>query len=192
MCASNLQQFTQKGEVVLIDSMSKSRPTRLLILQIAEVFQVTMDSEYLRVKQLNVQQQEGVVDCGLFAIAFAAQMCYKRNPSLAIFDQSKMRKHLFDSIIKGEITPFPQQSQLPLSLRPLPLFSCPIFSFKVYCYCRLTDDYDTDMIQCIECDKWLHFACVGVLPPVDHNLTWKCPECRGLPCTIRGKPLEFT
>ena len=56
MCASNLQQFTQKGEVVLIDSMSKSRPTRLLILQIAEVFQVTMDSEYLRVKQLNVQQ----------------------------------------------------------------------------------------------------------------------------------------
>ena len=66
------------------------KANKILILQIAKVFKVTMDSEYLRVKQLNVEQQEGVVDCGLFAIAFAVQMCYKRNPTLAVFDQKNI------------------------------------------------------------------------------------------------------
>ena len=52
--------------------------------------------------------QEGGVDCGLFAIAYAVELAYGEDPSGIIYDQASMRTHLTDSLVSGSITPFPR------------------------------------------------------------------------------------
>lgn len=53
-----------------------------------------------------VQKQTGSRDCGLFAIAFALELCSGNNPSERTFDQSKMRSHLIKCFETGHIEPF--------------------------------------------------------------------------------------
>ena len=48
----------------------------------------------LQVEVVPVQQQEGVNDCGLFAIAFAMEECLGRKSESAEFDQLLMREHM--------------------------------------------------------------------------------------------------
>ncbi|XP_058456764.1 uncharacterized protein LOC131434135 [Malaya genurostris] len=43
--------------------------------------------------------------------------------------------------------------------------------------CKTCDGPDTDdMVQCDECDKWYHFACVGVTKEIE-NQSWSCLKC---------------
>lgn len=46
------------------------------------------------------------------------------------------------------------------------------------CMCQVCDDPDTTaMVQCDACDKWSHFACVGVSQDVE-NQSWVCQKCQ--------------
>ena len=51
-------------------------------------------SKEIMINYVNVQQQSGGSDCGLFAIAFATCLCESQNPSLVYFCQKQMRSHL--------------------------------------------------------------------------------------------------
>jgi len=46
----------------------------------------------------------------------------------------------------------------------------------VACICNVTYDDGAFMLQCDECHKWLHGACVGVLP-CNVPATWLCDSC---------------
>ena len=57
-----------------------------------------------------MQQQEGTVDCGLFAIANAIEVCQGNNPEHVKFDQEKMRSHLLECLNNEQLTVFPKIS----------------------------------------------------------------------------------
>ena len=71
----------------------------------------------ITVQYASVQYQKGSQDCGLFAIAFACEICFGKDPSSVTFVQSTMRQHLIEGLEQGNILPFPsavrrQRSQM--------------------------------------------------------------------------------
>ena len=177
------------GVVELMDSLGNFMPLgRMTLLQIAKIFKGDTDTQYLKLKVLPVQQQQGVLDCGLFSIAFATEVCSQMNPVKSVFNQKLMRKHLIQCLVAGVICPFPQRTDLsPLTELPRP--TCRMLNIKLYCHCLMPDNYDTKMILCDRCKKWYHYSCVGIH---SKNLpkTWKCSRCTGKDVIV-GVPFEF-
>ena len=119
-------------------------------------------------KFVNTQMQNGAVDCGLFAIAFATAIAFGYKPELLSFDQNKMRKHLLSCLTSGEIRMFPEKEK-----RQRKSIIKNIQKIKVYCYCRLPKQ--GEMIQCHHCKEWFHLStCVHV---VDKKAEWLCNCC---------------
>jgi hypothetical protein len=58
-----------------------------------------------------VAQQEGFEDCGLFALAFATAICYKKDVSMMNFDQGSMREHYKTCINNQLATLFPVKDE---------------------------------------------------------------------------------
>ena len=52
------------------------------------------------------QTQQGGVDCGLFAFAFAYELADGNDPSDVSFDQGKMCQHLVQCLEKGRLEAF--------------------------------------------------------------------------------------
>ena len=60
------------------------------------------------VKVVSIQKQSaGSNNCGLFAIAVCMALLLKKNPTQLVFDETKMRPHLFECFTKSFITDFP-------------------------------------------------------------------------------------
>ena len=177
------------GVVELMDSLGSFMPLgRMTLLQIASIFKGP--SEYLKLRILPVQQQQGVLDCGLFAIAYATEVCARINPVQSVFNQKLMRKHLTQCLLAGVICPFPQRTDLsPLTELPRP--TCRLLSVKLYCYCLMPDNYDKNMILCDRCKKWYHYSCVGINKK-NIPKTWKCARCTGKDFKTTGVPTEFS
>ena len=55
----------------------------------------------------DVQQQEGKVDCGLFALAIAYELARQNNPSGCRFDQYAMRDHFRNMVATNNFVAFP-------------------------------------------------------------------------------------
>ena len=55
-----------------------------------------------------VGKQRGSVDCGLFAIAIAYELCRGNDPSNVVFQQEEMRRHLYNCFEQRHLTSFPQ------------------------------------------------------------------------------------
>ena len=77
--------------------------TECTLLQISKIYNsiVPPDESFLKIHKLPVQQQKGVLDCGLFAIAFALEICMGKNPQYILFEQTKMRQHLHSCLSEG-------------------------------------------------------------------------------------------
>jgi hypothetical protein len=58
---------------------------------------------------VNMQKQEGTVDCGLFAIATALELCHHNNPAKIKFRQDKMREHFQKCLEQKKLTQFPRE-----------------------------------------------------------------------------------
>ena len=82
---------------------------------------------------MNVQYQKGSQDCGLFAIAFACEICFGKDPSSVKFVQSTRRQHLIEGLEQGNILPFPSavRRQRAQVVRQE--------VFKIFCSCRMHD-----------------------------------------------------
>ena len=128
-----------------------------LELQVAKVYGIGQPN--LQIKKLSVQQQKGVLDCGVFAIAFAVEVCQGRSPYTASFDQSRMRKHLHTYLQQGVLSSFPKGLKCK---EAIPRPKCQLFTVKINCYCGMPDSYDANMIECEECKMWVHFSCAGM------------------------------
>ena len=104
----------------------------------------------------NVQQQVGVNDCGLFAIAFAVHAALGESVDRLTFDRSQMRNHLIKCFTKKKILPFPTFKSVCLEI---------IFFLDEnlnYTVCALCQKHNGDMIECDNCRKWLHFKCMNL------------------------------
>ena len=142
------------------------------VVQIAKLYS-SMDMSEMKLKVLSVQQKNGFVDCGLFSIAFAMEVCLGRKPQDAQFCEGKMRPHLVSCLSAGGMEPF---SRLPSSQESVPRPRGGILSVKLFCVCGLPAQFDTDMIACDIRDKWYHCSCVHV-NPVKVPGYWECPVC---------------
>ena len=57
---------------------------------------------------INVHQQQGSTDCGLFAIGFAIDLLSGNDVTTITYNQSEFRKHLIANFENGMLTPFPK------------------------------------------------------------------------------------
>ena len=63
----------------------------------------------LTLHHVPVQQQSGITDCGVFAVAFAYHAAIGDELKRIIFDQGQMRKHLLRCFEKKELSRFPHK-----------------------------------------------------------------------------------
>ena len=102
--------FHNEGKWLVFDSLNDEKYVKGLKGSINKIEQAVNPGIKSRVDvySLNMQQQSGFDDCGLFAIACAFELAISINPANIKFDQSKMRNHLAECINENIIKRFPQ------------------------------------------------------------------------------------
>ena len=169
ICTSRLSGYI----VQVMDSLGLFMALNLCtVLQIAKIYSVPKSQSVLHIHKIPVQQQQGTLDCGLFAIAFAVEVCFGRNPQCASFNQKIMREHLYTCLTQGVLTSFPKISDSEALPRPSPV----VHKIHLYCVCHMPEEYDESMISCDICQEWFHMTCVRVdatKPPQQ----WTCQYC---------------
>ena len=87
---------------------------------------ILLDSQSHIKKELNiiectietVQIQSEAKLCGLYSIAFAFDLCSGIDPATQIYDESKMREHLFQCLSQKQFTEFPKNNVSILNTNP--------------------------------------------------------------------------
>ena len=161
----------QEGEIYVFDSLPPA-PTAHLVNQIAALLATQKSS--IQVKYVDTTMQCGSMDCGLFAIAFAAALANGDLPGGLQCIQSKMRAHLLHCFETQCVTPFPISRKRRRAQRVK--FQS---STEVYCSCRMPQQAGCTMIQCFRCREWYHVnSCVDVPIAAYHTATkWFCTKC---------------
>ena len=125
-------------------------------------------AERLFVDVMNIQQQKGGSDCGLFAIANATALCH-----CIVWKQSEMRKNLHYCITQGQLDLFPRDIIVHAKEGRTKLQH----NIPLYCHCRQPDT-NKAMIQCGTCKKWYHPECENkVNIPVNNITEMVCSRC---------------
>eukprot|EP00112_Aurelia_sp_Birch-Aquarium-sp1_P003936 Seg1446.6 transcript_id=Seg1446.6/GoldUCD/mRNA.D3Y31 product="hypothetical protein" protein_id=Seg1446.6/GoldUCD/D3Y31 len=100
----------------------------------------------------DVQLQTDFSSCGLFAIAFATELCFRQDPRKVIFDNTAMRNHLLKCLENETATPFPVKNNRNHIIGR-------IDSFRIYCSCRLPAQQDDELLSCSLCSNKFHKQC---------------------------------
>ena len=121
-----------------------------------------MDSA-LEVNCLQVQQQSNSIDCGVFAIAFAVDVCFGLPPNESCCDVIEMRNHLTTCLQLQELSLFPKISRRVPCCRPFQRY------IDIFCVCRqnlfMSDTYlsiDNFMAEFSFCYEWFHRKCMSI------------------------------
>ena len=98
------------SKVSFYDSINSS-PTQQLLQQITALY--SPDNSIPESHQaVIIHPQEGSTCCGVFAIAYAFELALGNDPSLFVFDQSKMREHLLACFENRYVSPFPKSRRI--------------------------------------------------------------------------------
>ena len=81
-------------------------------------FQVKEETNVIECSIEGVQVQSDLTMCGVFAIAFAYDLCVGNDPSTQIYDEERMRKHLYECLVRKKFTEFPKTSKPVFSTTP--------------------------------------------------------------------------
>ena len=159
-----------------MDSLASSM-SETLVLQVAQIYEIPVVKSCLIIRTLDVQQQNGCKDCGVFSIAFATELCSGNDPRKASFIQNDMRPHLFKCLNTGTLERFPQYS--PQAVKTICIHRCEPENItrELYCICRMPDHYDKRMVQCTLCQAWYHYRCMEIRNKKDISVNWRCSTC---------------
>ena len=91
---------------------------------------INLTSSQFKVNVMSVQQQLNMIDCGLFAIAFATDLLYGNLPSNVSYEHEKMRQHVLICLQQDSFTLFPGASAAACKTRSF------TYNLNVYCTCR--------------------------------------------------------
>ena len=144
----------------------------------------------LKINRRPVQQQTGTLDCGLFTIAYAVELCKGNDPVDVKFSQNEMRHHLISCLQMGKFESF---SRMKRRIKQTQMKD-EYLIYAVYCFCRYPDIYDKKMIECPKCQEWYHYSCVGLKIEIALKVArdWYCSRCGGQGAPeVLGKPVEF-
>ena len=155
------------AEVMVYDSLYPSIGT-FVQMQIATLLHTSQKE--IKVNIMNMQVQSGTCDCGLFAIATATSLVNCVHPGAVTFEQSEMRRHLYDCFHSGRLKSRRAVSKIKYTE-----------SFSVYCTCRMIELPSRDMVECTNCLEWSHVDCLQVPVPKDafqdSSVDWFCNSC---------------
>ena len=170
VCISN--KFSGTGEVYLYDSaQSALTPDGDIASQACAILRSS--GKAITIKTVNTQQQQGVSDCGLFALAFACDLCQGRDPCTRIYYQSKLRSHYRSCLLCEAISVFPSRG----TCKPMSVIDEAMVD--IFCVCRLPEKLP--MACCDVCNEWFHNSCVTIPSEVfaaDVDIKWICNECQ--------------
>ena len=85
---------------------------------------------------LPIQQQKNSIDCGIFAIAHAAEILHGENVENSSLDVILMRDHSLGCLQLQKFPPFPKTNKSVYRCRPVSFF------FNMCCICREAYFYD--------------------------------------------------
>ena len=121
-----------------------------------------------------VQKQINSSDCGLFALAFATDLCHGVDPQTQAYDQENMRAHYVSCLESHEMVPFPKTSRrVPYHVTKK------MTTVAIFCVCRMPND-KKEYVQCSQCNGWYHPTCVSIPDwVINSRRRWKCDTCRG-------------
>ena len=166
---------TGTGEVDILDSLSSRSLSTPLCRQLADIYRVLADEDgVIKVNIKPVQQQrlqEG--NCGPFAIAFAASLCHRIDPSIVTFTERSLRPHIHHAFESEKIDPFPQTSKCGRRATATQI------NISIYCICHSQQPKE-EMIQCDGCDNWYHFVCIRAgkdKAKMKKQQAWFCKDC---------------
>ena len=98
-------------------------------------------------------------------------ICFGMNPSKLIFVQDKMRSHLISCLENKKFSNFPFNINTNWKKKK-------ITKTKENIYCKCRGLYDSEMVQCVACDAWLHHRCIDKrtvkLIEEKKNFVFKC------------------
>ena len=171
VCLSSIATPSASGTVRIFDSLYL-KPSSIAIEHACRMLmfpgdQVTLVNE-------KVQRQVGSNDCGLFALAFATDLCHGLDPVNQRYEQGSMRQHYVSCLENGAMLPFPKTT------RKVPLhISSKKLSVAIYCVCRMPYDKE-EYVQCsYRCRAWYHTSCVKIPEwAINSGRKWKCGKCR--------------
>ena len=127
------------GTVNVYDSLYMS-VSSFVKEQVAAI--VHTDKKQITLNFIDAQMQRGTCDCGLFSLAFATCLANGCLPEKQLFDQGKMRNHLYECLQKGELTMFPIVKD-----RTLKKVVRAVDTVSVFCDCRMPEDSSIYYIQ---------------------------------------------
>ncbi len=146
-------------------------------LQVGYLLHSQADSISLRA--MFPQQQTGVSDCGLFAIATATALCFGIPPSTTLWGQPAMRGQLLRCLEGAKMAPFPAWDIPKPSIKTIadePAVSTT--KVRIYCSCRLPSDRRQKMASCSSCGMWFHKTCENISDSVfSRKSTFTCQSC---------------
>lgn len=97
--------------------------------------------------------------------------CFGEDPVTCLFEQKRMRQHLYKCFVAGKMEPFPHRSRLSMK-------SIIYDVFDVHCHCRMPEIKNVPMVECTGCTKWFHICCTEVeLPENVSESDWLCCTC---------------
>ena len=97
---------------------------------------------------------------------YITHIAHELDPSLCVFNQGQMRKHLIQCFEKEELQPFPILKERRSS------GVTKVTNCKVYCYCRCPYNGEK-MVKCNgECGEWYHVKCVHTT--IKPRQKWYC------------------
>lgn len=131
----------------MFDINGKPRLPPSLQLQLAQIYRCTASEIPVLLPEMS--RQSNGVDCGLYAIATATDLCFGYSPSERNYDQLQLRPHLLECIKNQHMEPFPATKIARTNIV--------YYALNIYCYCR--KPADDSMIDCIVCHESFHFHC---------------------------------
>ena len=153
--------------VSVYDSMFRSAGTHVKA-QVASLIHTQASDIVLDF--MTVQMQSGGADCGLFAIANATALAFgDEPPGKFMYDQEKMRHHLWQCLEKRKMT----------KLRRLPRSVVTREPFHVYCICRMPEIFHNECwVECSKCKEWYHDTCISIPDSaLCRSAVWHCMLC---------------
>ncbi|XP_078692602.1 polycystin-1-like protein 2 [Branchiostoma floridae x Branchiostoma belcheri] len=164
-----LSSYTD-GQVRLYDSIGGDMTTYLQV-QLYQTYAAFADQErnVLTIILPEVQRQTNVVDCGLFAIAWAVDIAQGRDVSSIAYDNRKMRSHLKKCLEQGRLTQFPH-----LTSQRKKVGFTRVSRISLVCRCKQEEGLGR-IEACRACQRIFHVSCLPVNPPSDD--TWECGDC---------------
>ncbi|CAB4019209.1 Calcium-responsive transcription factor, partial [Paramuricea clavata] len=166
VCCTTISTKLNSGTVRVLDSLYNRPSSHVVEHSCCLLRHSGCTMTFLNEK---VQKQIGVSECGLFALAFATDLCYGFDPANQHYDQTIMRQHYVNCLESKAMVPFPKTTK-----RVSCHATCIKTQVDIFCICRQPDDHK-QYVQCFRCQEWYHPTCAGIPTTViNSKKRWRC------------------